>query len=88
MIDAMMESRVATSAATHLVEGLGEFRYIDLDTPLLSVGDPFTGGYEQRGVVYDVSSVQSGLGIERDKANTNQSSKKLLDMHQKIRHYL
>jgi L-alanine-DL-glutamate epimerase-like enolase superfamily enzyme len=65
MIGAMMESRLATSAAAHFVAGLGGFRYIDLDTPMLLADDPFTGGYEQRGGVYDVSSVKSGLGIER-----------------------
>jgi len=65
MIGAMMESRLATSAAAHFVAGLGGFRYIDLDTPMLLAEDPFTGGYEQRGGVYDVSSVKSGLGIER-----------------------
>jgi L-alanine-DL-glutamate epimerase-like enolase superfamily enzyme len=65
MIGAMMESRLATSAATHFVAGLGGFRYIDLDTPMLMADDPFTGGYEQRGGVYDVSDVKSGLGIER-----------------------
>ena len=65
MIGAMMESRLATSAAAHFVAGLGGFRYIDLDTPMLLADDPFTGGYEQRGGVYDVSGVESGLGIER-----------------------
>jgi L-Ala-D/L-Glu epimerase len=65
MIGAMMESRLATSAAVHFVAGLGGFRYIDLDTPMLLADDPFTGGYEQRGGVYDISSVKSGLGIER-----------------------
>ncbi len=65
MIGAMIESRLATSAATHFVAGLGGFRYIDLDTPMLLAEDPFTGGYEQGGGVYDVSGVKSGLGIER-----------------------
>jgi L-alanine-DL-glutamate epimerase-like enolase superfamily enzyme len=65
MIGAMMESRLATSAATHFVAGLGGVRYIDLDTPMLLADDPFTGGYEQKGGVYDVSRVKSGLGIER-----------------------
>ncbi len=45
--------------------GLGGFRYVDLDTPMLLAEDLFTGGYEQRGGVYDVSGVKSGLGIER-----------------------
>ncbi len=65
MIGAMMESRLATSAAAHFVAGLGGFRYIDLDTPMLLAEDPFTGGYEQRGGVYDLSQVKSGSGIER-----------------------
>ena len=65
MIGAMMESRLATSAAAHFVAGLGGFRYIDLDTPMLLAEDPFTGGYEQRGGIYDVSGVKGGLGIER-----------------------
>ena len=65
MIGAMMESRLAIAAATHFVAGLGGFRYIDLDTPMLLADDPFTGGYEQRGGIYDVSNVKSGLGIER-----------------------
>jgi L-alanine-DL-glutamate epimerase-like enolase superfamily enzyme len=65
MIGAMMESRLATSAAAHFVAGLGGFCYIDLDTPMLLAEDPFTGGYEQRGGIYDVSGVKSGLGIER-----------------------
>ena len=65
MIGAMMESRLAISAAAHFVAGLGGFRYIDLDTPMLLAEDPFTGGYEQRGGVYDVAGVRSGLGIER-----------------------
>jgi len=65
MVGAMMESRLATSAAAHFVAGLGGFRYIDLDTPMLLADDPFVGGYEQRGGVYDVSGVESGSGIER-----------------------
>ena len=65
MIGAMMESRLANSAAAHFVAGLGGFRYIDLDTPMLLADDPFVGGYEQRGGVYDVSGIKSGLGIER-----------------------
>lgn len=65
MIGAMMESRLAIAAATHFVAGLGGFRFIDLDTPMLLADDPFIGGYEQRNGTYDVSSVKSGLGIER-----------------------
>src|SRR5438067_11085221 len=65
MIGAMMESRLAISAAAHFVAGLGGFRYVDLDTPMLLANDPFVGGYEQRGGVYDVSGVEKGLGVAR-----------------------
>jgi L-alanine-DL-glutamate epimerase-like enolase superfamily enzyme len=65
MIGAMMESRLAISAAAHFVAGLGGFQYIDLDTPMLLTEDPFIGGYEQRGGVYDVSISESGLGTRR-----------------------
>jgi L-alanine-DL-glutamate epimerase-like enolase superfamily enzyme len=65
MIGAMMESRLATSAAAHFVAGLGGFRYIDLDTPMLLADDPFIGGYEQRGGVYDLVGIERGLGVVR-----------------------
>src|SRR5215471_10373996 len=65
MVGAMMESRLATSAAAHFVAGLGGFRFVDLDTPMLLAEDPFTGGYVQRGGIYDVSIIKSGLGTER-----------------------
>jgi L-alanine-DL-glutamate epimerase-like enolase superfamily enzyme len=65
MVGAMIESRLAISAAAHFVAGLGGFRYIDLDTPMLLAEDPFTGGYEQFGGVYDLSGVKAGLGVER-----------------------
>ncbi|HEX7737973.1 MAG TPA: dipeptide epimerase [Ktedonobacteraceae bacterium] len=65
MIGAMIESRLAIAAAAHLSAGLGGFSYIDLDTPMLLASDPFSGGYEQRGAVYDLSGITSGLGIER-----------------------
>jgi L-alanine-DL-glutamate epimerase-like enolase superfamily enzyme len=65
MIGAMMESRLAIAAAAHLATGLGGFSFIDLDTPMLLAADPFSGGYEQHGGIYDVSAIKSGLGIER-----------------------
>lgn len=65
MIGAMIESRLAVSASAHFVAGLGGFRFIDLDTPMLLAEDPFTGGYEQHGDTYDLSTIKSGLGIER-----------------------
>ncbi len=65
MIGAMIESRLAIAAAAHLAAGLGGFSFIDLDTPMLLADDPFTGGYMQRGGVYDLSGVERGLGVER-----------------------
>ncbi len=65
MIGSMIESRLAVSFATHLTAGLGGFRFIDLDTPTLLTNDPFVGGYEQRGGVYDVSGVQQGSGVQK-----------------------
>ncbi len=65
MIGAMIESRLAISAAAHFVAGLGGFRYIDLDTPMLLAHDPFTGGYVQHGGVYNLSGVSKGLGVVR-----------------------
>ena len=65
MIGGMMESRLACAAAAHFVAGIGGFRYVDLDTPMLINGDPFHGGYTQTGGVYDLSAVQAGHGVER-----------------------
>jgi L-alanine-DL-glutamate epimerase-like enolase superfamily enzyme len=65
MIGAMIESRLAIAAAAHLAAGLGGFSFIDLDTPMLLADDPFTGGYMQRGGVYDLTVVERGLGVER-----------------------
>ena len=65
MIGAMIESRLGITAAAHFVAGLGGFRFIDLDTPMLLVEDPFTGGYTQTGGIYALSDTASGLGIER-----------------------
>ncbi|GCE19400.1 dipeptide epimerase [Dictyobacter kobayashii] len=63
MIGAMIESRLAISASAHFAAGLGGFRFIDLDTPMLLAEDPFSGGYEQIGGIYDLSEIESGLGI-------------------------
>lgn len=64
MVGAMIESRLAISAAAHFVAGLGGFRFVDLDTPMLLAEDPFRGGYEQKGGIYDLTGVERGLGIE------------------------
>lgn len=63
MVGAMMESRLGTAASAHFIAGLGGFRYVDLDTPMLLESDPFTGGYEQDGMVYTLARAQAGIGV-------------------------
>ena len=65
MIGAMMESRLAIAAAAHLIAGVGGFRYVDLDTPMLLAEDPFTGGYEQDGMVYALERAGAGHGVRQ-----------------------
>ncbi len=65
MIGAMIESRLSISAAAHFAAGLGGFLFIDLDTPMLLTEDPFNGGYEQKGGIYDLANIEGGLGITR-----------------------
>jgi L-alanine-DL-glutamate epimerase-like enolase superfamily enzyme len=65
MIGAMAESRLGASASAHFAAGVGGFSYIDLDSPMHLLDDPFTGGYEQRGGVYDLSGIENGMGVEK-----------------------
>jgi L-alanine-DL-glutamate epimerase-like enolase superfamily enzyme len=45
MIGGMVETRLAMGFAAHMAAGLGCFRFVDLDTPLLLANDPVQGGY-------------------------------------------
>jgi L-alanine-DL-glutamate epimerase-like enolase superfamily enzyme len=63
MVGAMMESRLGTAASAHLIAGLGGFEYVDLDTPMLLAEDPFTGGFDQEGMVYSLEHIRAGLGV-------------------------
>src|SRR5512146_3084175 len=63
MVGAMMESRLGIMASACLVAGLGGFRYIDLDTPMLLSSDPFLGGYTQEGMVYTLDTTAPGMGV-------------------------
>jgi L-alanine-DL-glutamate epimerase-like enolase superfamily enzyme len=49
MIGGMVETRMAMGCSFSLVLGLGGFDVLDLDTPLLLVNDPVTGGYRYEG---------------------------------------
>ncbi len=63
MIGAMLESRLGIATSAHLIAGLGGFSYIDLDTPMLMDGDPFTGGYHQEGMTYSLAGTTAGHGV-------------------------
>ncbi|XP_021292558.1 L-Ala-D/L-amino acid epimerase isoform X3 [Herrania umbratica] len=52
MIGGMVETRLAMGFAGHLAAGLGCFKFVDLDTPLLLSEDPVLEGYEVLGAVY------------------------------------
>ncbi|XP_039032099.1 L-Ala-D/L-amino acid epimerase-like isoform X2 [Hibiscus syriacus] len=52
MIGGMVETRLAMGFAGHLAAGLGCFKFVDLDTPLLLAEDPVLDGYEVLGAVY------------------------------------
>ncbi|CAN7000678.1 unnamed protein product [Brassica rapa subsp. trilocularis] len=53
MIGGMVETRLAMGFSGHLAAGIGCFRFIDLDTPLLLAGDPVQDGYKATGAVYE-----------------------------------
>ncbi|XP_010465915.1 PREDICTED: L-Ala-D/L-amino acid epimerase-like [Camelina sativa] len=53
MIGGMVETRLAMGFSGHLAAGIGNFRFIDLDTPLLLADDPVQGGYRASGAVYE-----------------------------------
>ncbi|KAL1221629.1 L-Ala-D/L-amino acid epimerase [Cardamine amara subsp. amara] len=53
MIGGMVETRLAMGFSGHLAAGIGCFRFIDLDTPLLLADDPVRGGYKATGAVYE-----------------------------------
>ncbi|EOA30704.1 hypothetical protein CARUB_v10013841mg [Capsella rubella] len=53
MIGGMVETRLAMGFSGHLAAGIGSFRFIDLDTPLLLADDPVLGGYKASGAVYE-----------------------------------
>ncbi|XP_021757351.1 L-Ala-D/L-amino acid epimerase [Chenopodium quinoa] len=62
MIGGMVETRLAMGFAGHLAAGMGSFKFVDLDTPLLLSEDPVFGGYEVSGAVYTFTDA-SGHGV-------------------------
>ncbi|KAL5726551.1 hypothetical protein ACHQM5_009589 [Ranunculus cassubicifolius] len=63
MIGGMVETRLAMGFAGHLAAGLGCFKFIDLDTPLLLSEDPVVGGYEVSGAVYKFTNARGHGGF-------------------------
>ncbi|KAL4331543.1 hypothetical protein HN51_038321 [Arachis hypogaea] len=63
MIGGMVETRLAMGFAGHLAAGLGCFRFIDLDTPLLLSEDPVHEGYEVQGATYKFRNVKGHGGF-------------------------
>jgi L-alanine-DL-glutamate epimerase-like enolase superfamily enzyme len=63
MVGAMMESRLGIMASASFIAGVGGFRYIDLDTPMLLASDPFVGGFTQEGMVYTLDADTPGMGV-------------------------
>jgi L-alanine-DL-glutamate epimerase-like enolase superfamily enzyme len=64
MAGGMVETRLGMAAAAHLACALGGVEFVDLDTALLLVDDPFEGGYSAAGPYYTVSATP-GLGVRR-----------------------
>nr|XP_043609999.1 L-Ala-D/L-amino acid epimerase isoform X2 [Erigeron canadensis] len=63
MIGGMVETRLAMGFAGHLAAGLGAFKFIDLDTPLLLSEDPVLEGYEVSGPTYKFSNARGHGGF-------------------------
>ncbi|XP_031251605.1 L-Ala-D/L-amino acid epimerase-like [Pistacia vera] len=63
MIDGMVETRLATGFAGHLAAGLGCFKYINLNSPLLLLEDPVVGGYEVSGAIYNFVNARGQGGF-------------------------
>ncbi|XP_071691278.1 L-Ala-D/L-amino acid epimerase-like [Rutidosis leptorrhynchoides] len=63
MIGGMVETRLAMGFAGHLAAGLGGFKFIDLDTPLLLAEDPVFEGYEVSGPIYNFTNARGHGGF-------------------------
>ncbi|KAJ8430621.1 hypothetical protein Cgig2_021583 [Carnegiea gigantea] len=65
MIGGMVETRLAMGFAGHLAAGMGCFKFVDLDTPLLLSEDPVFGGYEVCGAVYKFANARGHDFLEK-----------------------
>lgn len=70
MIGAMIESPLALACAAQFAAGLGGFSFVDLDTSLWFARHPMRGLGFGKGGVYDVTTVESGVGVAPVKAGS------------------
>ena len=63
MIGGMMESPLAMTAAAHFAAGLGEFHYVDLDTPFFIRGGLSATPYLNSCGVYNLKGAQRGIDV-------------------------
>ena len=63
MIGGMVESRLAMTVSACIAGGLGDFEFVDLDTPLFMGDDGLEGGFEQRGPSIRVDHIDAGHGV-------------------------
>ncbi|XP_011072912.1 L-Ala-D/L-amino acid epimerase isoform X1 [Sesamum indicum] len=63
MIGGMVETRLAMGFAGNLAAGIGCFKFIDLDTPILLAEDPVLEGYEVSGPLYKFSNARGHGGF-------------------------
>jgi L-alanine-DL-glutamate epimerase-like enolase superfamily enzyme len=63
MIGGMVETRIAMSTSACLAAGSGGFDFVDLDTPMFLVDEPFEGGYRQREDVLHLADIAAGHGV-------------------------
>jgi L-Ala-D/L-Glu epimerase len=65
MIGGNVETRLAMTASACLAAGLGGFGFVDLDTPMFLVEDPFEGGFLQSGPRLSLASIERGHGVRK-----------------------
>ncbi|KAL2343534.1 hypothetical protein Fmac_004819 [Flemingia macrophylla] len=63
MIGGMVETRLAMGFAGQLAAGIGCFKFVDLDTPLLLADDPVLEGYEVTGATYKFTNARGHGGF-------------------------
>ncbi|MBI4655363.1 MAG: dipeptide epimerase [Elusimicrobia bacterium] len=74
MMGEMLESEISSLAAAHFAGGLGDFDFIDLDTPLF-IKDRLTKGWNGLCLdgTYNLSAIKQGLGVSPASAKATAS---------------